>query len=95
MSESSVARASVDLRERQDGYTVRLNLADRNLHKVEVVWSGETLHVVAPEGKGGDVGRSIRGRYAKPTVEFRQMDQLIVISAKRPGTGEGYTKSLD
>lgn len=49
-----------ELRERQDGYTVRLNLPDLNLHKVEAVWSGETLRVVAPEGKEVRRERDIR-----------------------------------
>ena len=48
--EKSVATASVDLREDKDNYTLRLNLPDRDLEKVEIKLEGDTLRIVAPAG---------------------------------------------
>lgn len=52
--ENSVATASVDLREDKNNYTVRLNLPDRKLDKVEINLEGDTLRILAPaEDKAG------------------------------------------
>jgi HSP20 family molecular chaperone IbpA len=85
LSESSIATASVDLREQQNNYTVRLNLPDRNLDKVEVAWTGDTLRIVAPaEGKAGRYEQDIRldgvPADAKPTIERKQKDNLVVVT---------------
>src|SRR5438132_1049740 len=52
--EMSIATASVDLREQKDSYTIRLNLPNRDLNKVDVRLEGDTLRIVAPaEQKAG------------------------------------------
>ena len=48
--EKSFATASVDLREDKDNYTLRLNLPDRDLQKVDIKLEGDTLRIVAPAG---------------------------------------------
>jgi HSP20 family molecular chaperone IbpA len=88
LSESSIATASVDLREQQNNYTVRLNLPDRNLDKVEVAWTGDTLRIVAPaEGKAGCYEQDIRldgvPADAKPTIERKQTDNLVVVTVPK------------
>ncbi len=52
--EKSVSTASADLREDKDRYTLRLNLPDRDLEKVQIKLEGDTLRIVAPaEDKAG------------------------------------------
>jgi HSP20 family protein len=86
--EKSVATASVDLREDKDRYTLRLNLPDRDLGKVEITLKGETLRIVAPAGEKA-------GRYeqtvalagvepgAEPKVERKQKDSMIVVTVPK------------
>jgi HSP20 family molecular chaperone IbpA len=87
-SQSSIARASVDLREQPDSYIVRLTLPDRNLEKLEVTWSGDTLQIVTPaEGKTSGYEQHIRldgvPADAKPAVERKQEDNLVVITVPK------------
>jgi HSP20 family molecular chaperone IbpA len=86
--ESTVATTSVDLREQQDGYTVRLNLPNRDLEKVEITLSGDTLHIVAPaEGKAGRYEQDIRlkgvAANAAPQIERKAKDNLIVVNVPK------------
>jgi HSP20 family molecular chaperone IbpA len=88
LGESTVARASVDLREQQDSYTVRLNLPHRDLNKVEIKLSGDTLHIVAPaEGKAGRYEQNIRlegvAANAAPQIERRTKDNLVVVTVPK------------
>lgn len=82
---SSVTAASVDLREQQDSYTLRLHLPNRDLEKVEIDLSGDTLRIVAPpEGKAARYEQSIRLENltagSTPQIERRPKDSLIVIT---------------
>ncbi len=49
--ENSAATASVDLREQNESYTVRLSLPNRDLDRVEVKLEGDELRIVAPPRK--------------------------------------------
>src|SRR5205085_10161694 len=83
LTQSTLAVASVDLREQQDTYTVRLNLPNRDLNKVEVTLSGNTLRIVAPaEGKMGKYEQSVQldnvAANATTQIERNQKNNLLV-----------------
>ncbi len=82
---SSLTKASIDLREQPDCYSVRVNLPGRNLDHVEVTMTGETVHIVAPkEGKAGRYEQSIGleqvAADAKPVIERRPGKGLLVVT---------------
>ena len=84
----SVATASVDLREDKDSYTVRLNLPDRDLEKVEIKLDGDTLRVIAPAGdKAGRYEQSVAlagvASGAEPKIERKQKDNMIVVTVPK------------
>ena len=86
--EKSMATASVDLREDKDSYTVRLNLPDRDLEKVEIKLEGDTLRIVAPAGeKAGRYEQTIAlagvASYAQPKVERKQKDNMIIVTVPK------------
>ena len=86
--EKSVATASVDLREDKDNYTVRLNLPDRNLDKVDINLEGDTLRIVAPaEDKTARYEQTIAladaDPVAKPKIERKQKDSMIVVTVPK------------
>lgn len=82
---NSVSTASVDLREQNDGYTIRLHLPGRDVAKVKVTLvEGNKLQIVAPAGERA-------GRYeqtivlgdlssdASPMIETNQKENLITV----------------
>lgn len=79
---------SADLREQNDGYTLRLNLPNRSVDKVEVNLDGNQLRIVAPEEGAvrryeqtitlGDVPAS-----AQPRIERKPQDHLIVVTVPK------------
>jgi HSP20 family molecular chaperone IbpA len=82
---STVAAASVDLREQQDSYTLRLHLPNRDLDKVQIDLSSDTLRIVAPpEAKLGRYEQSIQLddliAGTTPQIERKPEDSLIVIT---------------
>ncbi|MBA3963572.1 MAG: Hsp20 family protein [Chthoniobacterales bacterium] len=84
----AIATASVDLREDKDTYTIRLNLPDRDLEKVEIKLEGDTLHIVAPAGdKAGRYEQTLAlanvDSAAKPKIERRQKDDLVVVTVPK------------
>ncbi len=86
--ERSIATASVDLREQKDSYTVRLNLPNRDLEKVEIKLDGDELHIVAPaDDKAGRYEQTVAlagvARDAKPQIERKQKDNLIVVTVPK------------
>ena len=86
--EKSVATASVDLREDKDNYTIRLNLPDRDLEKVVITLERSVLRILAPPGdKAGRYEQTIAlasaDSAAKPNVERRQKDSMIVITVPK------------
>lgn len=86
---ASVISASVDLREQDRSYMVRLNLPDRDLGKVEVKLDGDTLRIVAPaSGKAGHYEQTVVlpgvAADAEPRVERKEDDNLIVITVPKP-----------
>ena len=90
----SVATASVDLREDKDGYTVRLNLPDRDLEKVEIKLEDEALRVVAPAGdKAGRYEQTIAlagvDSGAVPQIERKQKDSMIVVTVPKGSAQAG------
>ena len=96
--EKSAATAAVDLREDKDNYTVRLNLPDRDLEKVEVNLDGETLRIVAPAGdKAGRYEQTIAlagaASGAEPKIERKQKDSMIVVTVPKSSTAAGGAPS--
>lgn len=86
---TSVAFASVDLREQEDNYTVRLNLPDRDLDKVMITLDGATLRIIAPADKAGSYEQTLVlagvESDAKPRIERKKEDNLIVVTVpKKP-----------
>ena len=91
MTTSSMAVASVDLREQEDSYTVRLNLPNRNLDKVEIDLNQDTLNINAPaEGKIASYQQAITltgvTPKAKPQIERKRQDGLIVVTVPKTST---------
>lgn len=85
----SVQSASVDLREQDKSYTLRLNLPGRDLDKVEIKLHGETLRIIAPAGKAGSYEQTVvlAGVQpgAEPRIERKKEDDLILVTvAKNP-----------
>ncbi len=88
MSGKSIATASIDLREQKDSYSIRLNLPNRDLDKVEVTLEGDTLCILAPAGEKA-------GRYkqvvalagvapgAEPKIERKPKDNLIAVTVPK------------
>ncbi len=82
---STVTAASIDLREQQDSYTLRLHLPNRDLDKVQIDLSGDTLRIVAPpEGKAARYEQSIQlddlTAGSTPQIERKPKDNLIVVT---------------
>ena len=82
---STVTAASVDLREQQDSYILRLHLPNRDLDKVQIELSGDALRIVAPpEGKAARYEQSIQldnlTAGATPQIERQPEDSLIVVT---------------
>jgi HSP20 family molecular chaperone IbpA len=82
---STVAAASVDLREQQDSYTLRLHLPNRDLDQVQIDLSDKTLRIVAPaESKAGRYEQSIQldnlAAGTTPQIERKPEDSLIVVT---------------
>ena len=77
--------ASVDLREQNDGYTVRVSLPGRDLEKVEVsLTSGNQLRILAPAGE--TIGRYEQTLIldgvpsgAQPEIEKQPKKHLIIV----------------
>lgn len=97
--EKSVSTASVDLREDKDRYTLRLNLPDRDLEKVQVKLEGDTLRIVAPaEDKAGRYEQSVALSGvvvgAEPKIERKQKDSMIVVTVPKGSTPSGDKPSL-
>jgi len=88
LTQTSVSTASIDLREQSDSYTVRMNLPNRDLSKVEVTLSGDTLHVSAPAaGSTGQYQQDIVldgiAASAQPKIERKQQDNMIVVTVPK------------
>lgn len=86
----SAAAASVDLREQNDSYVIRLSLPDRDLNKVEVTFSDGALSIVAPaEGKASRYEQTVQlsGVSSQPNlqVDRRQSDNMIVFTVPKRG----------
>lgn len=91
-SKFSVSTASVDLREQNDGFTIRVNLPGHDVEKTEVtLMNGNTLRILAPAGeKSGRYEQTLvldgLAAEAKPHVEKRPQDHLIVIHLPKSAT---------
>jgi HSP20 family molecular chaperone IbpA len=82
---ATVTAASVDLREQQDSYTLRLHLPNRDLDKVQIDLSGDTLRIVAPpEAKAARYEQIIQldnlTAGITPQIERKPEDGLIVVT---------------
>jgi HSP20 family molecular chaperone IbpA len=94
----SVVSASIDLREQEKSYMLRLDLPGRDLEMVEISMKGDTLHVVVPEGR--DLGRyeqsvvlsgALAG--AEPVIERKKEDGVITVTVPK-GPGNAAPLSL-
>jgi HSP20 family molecular chaperone IbpA len=79
---------SADLREQNDSYTLRVNLPNRNLDKVEVRLEGNRVRVVAPEeGAARSYEQTITLGDLPPdpklNVERKQQDGVIVVTVPK------------
>ena len=85
---NSIGAASLDLREQKDSYTVRLNLPERDLNKVDIKLDGNSLHIAAPaEQKTGRYEQKITLAYVAPdaklVIDRRPNDNLIVVTVPK------------
>lgn len=89
-SEQVLSSASVDVREQNDGYTVRISLPGREIDKVEVgLINDNRLRIFAPaNGKTGSYEQIVvldgLAAGAKPDVTRRPKDDLIIIHLSKP-----------
>jgi len=93
MTGSSLATASVDLREQEDSYVVRMNLPDRNLDKVQIGLDQGILTIDAPaDGKTASYRQAITlsgiAPDAKPQIERKTADNLIVVTVPKAAAGK-------
>ena len=93
---STVTSASVDLREQQDSYTLRLHLPNRDLDKVQIDLSGDTLRIVAPpEGKAARYEQVIQldslTAGSAPQIERKAKDNLIVVTIPKSSSQTAAT----
>jgi HSP20 family molecular chaperone IbpA len=107
-SMNPASSASVDLREQNDGYMLRLYLPGRDVEKMEVTLAdGKRLHIMAPAGhKAGLYEQSITleglAADAKPRVERNQKQHLVIIHIPKaastvkpvPETGKAPPEAL-
>jgi HSP20 family molecular chaperone IbpA len=97
---AAVASASVDLREQEQAYVVRLNLPKRDLSQVKVKLESGVLHVVAPgAGTTGSYDQALGLPDADPGAELkvdrRPADDLITITVpKKPKSTTAAGTSL-
>lgn len=83
-----VATAAVDLREDNDRYTLRLNLPDRDVDKVEIKLEGDTLRIVSPASeKTGRYEQSVAlsgvDSSAELKIERKPKDSMIVVTVPK------------
>jgi HSP20 family molecular chaperone IbpA len=89
---NSLSSASVDVRERNDGYSVRVHLPGRDLARVEVAFvEGKALRITAPaDGKAGRYEQTILLEGvtpgAEPRIERKPHVHLIVVELPKPQT---------
>lgn len=90
----SVSTASVDLREQNDGYIIRLHLPGHDIGKVKVTLvEGNKLHIVAPAGERA-------GRYeqtivlgglapdASPVIKTNEKEHLVTVHVSKAAAVE-------
>jgi HSP20 family molecular chaperone IbpA len=92
---SSVTAASVDFREQEDSYRLRLHFPERDLDKVQIDLSGETLRIVAPpEAKASRFEQIIHlenlAAGVTPQIERKPEDNLIFVTIPK-SSGETAT----
>jgi HSP20 family molecular chaperone IbpA len=92
---SSLTAASVDFREQPDSYTLRLHLPNRDLEKVQIDLSGETLRIVAPpEANAARFEQVIQLENltagVTPQIERKPEDSLIFVTIPK-SSGEAAT----
>jgi HSP20 family molecular chaperone IbpA len=95
---STVTAASVDLREQRDSYILRLHLPNRDLEKVQIDLSGDTLRIVAPpEGKAARYEQYIHldnlTAGITPQIERKSNDNLIVVTIPKSSAQAATTPS--
>lgn len=87
-SEQSLGAASIDLREQNDSYMVRLNLPNRDISTVDIQFESGSLHIVAPaEKNAGRYEQVLKLEQAQPGavvhIERRPKDNLIVVTVPK------------
>jgi HSP20 family molecular chaperone IbpA len=84
-SDKTMAMVSVDLREKNDSYVIRLNLPDRDVGKTEVTLQGSSVSILVPaEGKGARYEQTVVlsdvAPGAQPVIERKQDRNLILVT---------------
>jgi len=87
-ADKNKATASLDLREDNNEYTVRLSMPDRDLQKVDIKMEGGKLHIVAPaESKAAKYEQTITlagaDPGAQPKIERKPQDNMIVVTVPK------------
>ncbi len=97
---STAATASVDLREQDQAYVVRLNLPKRELALVEVTLDHAALRIVAPGA--GSVGRyeqtlelPAADSGAQMKIERKPSDDLIMVTVPKKAVASGPANSSE
>lgn len=93
----SIAMVSVDLREKNDSYILRMHLPDRDLDQVEVTLENNNLSITAPaEGKAARYQQTLvlsgLAADAKPVIERRKKDNLMIVTIPKAATAPGENK---
>lgn len=98
----AVSSASVDLREQNDGYTLRISLPGRDLDKVQVrLADGSQLHILSPAGAKAGAYEQIlvlEGLAPGTVPEVRKIPQehlVIVHLAKAPAPPETQAETRE
>lgn len=95
--DSTGSSASVDLREQNNSYTVRLNLPNRDLDTVEITLVDGKLSIVAPTGRAGRYEQTVIltgvASDAEPRIERKKEDDLIIVTVpKKAGDADSATR---
>jgi len=89
---TSLVSASVDLREQEKSYMLRLDLPRRDLDKVQVSLNGDVLRIAVPES--GNLGRYEQSVVlggvqagAEPVIERKKEDGVITVTVPKGSRG--------
>lgn len=99
LNASTLATASVDLREQPDSYTIRLILPGRDLAQVGVKMKGDSVRIVAPASGQADryeqiIQLAAAAPNAHPAIERTPDKNLLVITVPKSAPVPAGTAAL-